>query len=161
MKNYRFLSFLLLSLTLLFLYACSTTEYAVQELPKLHLAIEVNTEAKLLVNTSREAVIHDPEGAVIQITKLDRMQYDDKTIGKLILTTAQEQGLPLTALKVTRLNAKGVSGVYVQGTKGDSLILVGGFIGLQSIDGYLSVFHFPRTMEEEAQRSMRSIFHKN
>ena len=161
MKNYRFLSFLFLALSILFLYACSTTEYAVQELPKLNLALEVNTEAKILVNTPREAVIQDPEGAVIQITKLDRMQYDDQAIGKLILTTAQEQGLPLNALKVTRLNAKGVSGVYVQGTKGDSLILVGGFIGLQSIDGYLSVLHFPRNMEEEAQRAMCSIFHKN
>lgn len=160
MKNHRLCLFSLLALACLCLYACSLTEYAPRDFPNVKLSLDVDTEAKVIVNTNRELVIHDSEGAVIQITHLDRMQNDDKTIGKLVLTTAQEQGLSLTSLKVARLDARGISGVYVEGTKDETLVLIGGFVGLLSVDGYLAVLQFPKGSSENAEHTMRSISYR-
>lgn len=160
MINYRRLLVLSALALLLFFQGCSITEYAVKELSKLGLSIEVDTSSEILVNTNREAVLRDFTGAVIHITHLDRLQNDDAEIGKLVISTAKDQGLELSAIKVVRLNEHNISGVYLRGTSNDTLVLVGGFIGQQSTDAYLAILHFPEHRGDEAEHSMRSIAFK-
>lgn len=154
----RYSSFLLplLVLPLFVLHACSEAEYTTRTLSKLKLSLELDSESKVLVNTNREAII-DTEGIVVQITRLDRMRNDDESIGKLVLSTAKEEGLALASLKVARLDARGISGVCVEGDKGNNAILIGGFVGLLSVDGYLCTLRFPKGSEENAERVLQSI----
>ncbi len=158
MKYYRlFFSLSTLSLLVLLLQGCATTEYAVKDLPKLGLSIEVEESSEVLVNTTREVVLRDFAGSIIHISHLDRLQNDDAEIGEQVIATAKEQGLELSSLKAVRLNEHNISGVYIRGVRNDSLVLIGGFIGLQSTDAYLAVLCFPQSMHDEAEHSMRSI----
>lgn len=156
MRHYSRFLFPLLVLPLFVLHACSEAEYTTRTLSKLKLSLELDAESKVLVNTNREAII-DTEGIVVQITRLDRMQNDDESIGKLVLSTAKEEGLALASLKVARLDARGISGVCVGGSKGKNSILIGGFVGLLSVDGYLCILRFPKESEENAERVLQSI----
>ena len=155
-NNKHFLFIVILLFSFLF-SACSSLEYVPHQLSKIKLTVAMDESAQFIVNTGHEVVLRDDAGVVFQITHLDRMQYDDAGIGRQVIATAQEQGFSPSELKVERLDANNISGVYLAGKKGDSLVVVGGFIGRESLDGYLSVFHFPEGVSEVVENVMRSI----
>jgi len=131
--------------------------YSTIELPMLKLSIETDESAQIISNTSHEAVIRGTSGVFLRFTRLDRTRIDDDSIGRLIISTALSQGLELSSLEGRRMADDNITGSYVIGAKGDSVIVVGGFIGNRSTDGYISVFHYPKEIADEAKYSMESM----
>ncbi|WP_373733592.1 hypothetical protein [Bacteroides heparinolyticus] len=131
--------------------------YSNIELPKLKLSIEADESAQIISNTSHEAVIRGTSGVFLKIIRLDRTRIDDDSIGRLVVSTALSQGLELSSLEGRRMVGGNITGSYVIGTKGDSVIVVGGFIGNRSTDGYISVFHYPKEIADKAKYSMESM----
>ncbi len=134
MKKNNIFSLLVVACTAcLALMSCEQT----LELTKMNLKVTVDESAVVEKEDSRQAIIKDDMGNKIVIDRLDRTHTSDVEIGNLILSTSEKLGFALKGMKTKPILKSKVTGSYIYGTSGDSLLVVAGFIGDGTTDGYL------------------------
>lgn len=146
----------LLFLVALLLQGCGLG-YTTLSLSDMKLSIEANEGARINKNTATAAVVSDSLGSVIEITRVDRTQMGDAELGRHIISLARKYGLSLESLEGNKIDGSRTTGAYVIGEKADSVIVIGGFIGQESVDGYISVLRYPKSLKDDARYSIESV----